>query len=128
MADEKRSPLTRTPAETQIALDEIRHATEREAERETRQAIEARHLGEITPASGTAEHPYLSAKEARIARETARSMEKYPDRPAPVEPGQSQKIQELAQEQRSYLEQARIFNRVEEARNRQEERDESEER
>ena len=129
-ADEKRSApslLARTPAETQIALDEVRSAAESEAERETRQAIEARRLGETTPASGTAEHPYRSAQEARTARDAARSMENYPDRPTQIEPGQSRRIQELAREQRSYLEQARAFNLEEKAR-RSEEKDKTEER
>ncbi len=121
------SPPVRTPGETQIALDEVRHATEREAERETRQAIEARHLGETTPASGSAEHPYRSAQEARTARDAARSMENNPDRPTPTEPGQSQRIQELAREQKSYLEQARAFNEEETARSRREDKDKSDE-
>jgi hypothetical protein len=125
-AGEKRSspaPLSRTPAETQIALDEVRHATEREAERETRQAVEARHLGETTPASGTAEHPYRSTQEARTARDVARSMENNPDRPAPIEAGESQRIRELSREQWLYLDQARAFNKEEAARSRGEDKD-----
>jgi hypothetical protein len=125
-ADESRpspSLFARTPAETQIALDEVRHATEREAERETRQAVEARHLGETTPASGTAEHPYRSGQEARTARDAARSMEDNPDRPAPIEPGESQRIRELSREQRSYLDQARAFNKEEAARSQGEHKD-----
>jgi Large polyvalent protein-associated domain 7 len=121
------SAFARTPGETQIALDEVRHATEREAARETRQAIEARHLGETTPASGSAEHPYRSAQEARTARDAARSMENNPDRPTPAEPGQSEKIQELAREQKSYLEQARTFNEEEAARSRREDKDKADE-
>jgi hypothetical protein len=120
-------PLSRTPEEAQIALDEVRHATEREAVRETRQAIEARRLDETMPASGTAEHPYRSPQEARTARDAARSLENNPDRPAPAEPGQSQKIQELAREQKSYLEQARAFNEDEAGRARREDKDKADE-
>ncbi len=118
-------PRSRTPEEAQIALDQVRHATEREATRETRQAIEARRLDETTPASGTAEHPYRSAEEARTARDAARSMENNPDRPTPAEPGQSQKIQELAREQKSYLAQARAYNEEEAAKGQREDKDKS---
>jgi Large polyvalent protein-associated domain 7/Relaxase/Mobilisation nuclease domain len=122
------SPLLRTLAETQVALDQVQHATEREAARETRQAIEARRLAETTPASGTAEHPYRSAQEARSARDAARAIENNPDRPTPTEPGQSQKIQELTREQRTYLEQARTFNEEEVvARARRDEKDKPDE-
>lgn len=121
------SAFARTPGETQIALDEVRHATEREAARETRQAIEARQLGETTPASGSAEHPYRSAQEARTARDAARSMENNPDQPTPTEPGQSERVQELAREQKSYLEQARAFNEEEAARSRREDKNKADE-
>jgi len=121
------SAFARTAGETQIALDEVHHATAREAERETRQAIEARHLGETTPASGSAEHPYRSGEEARTARDAARSMENNPDQPTPTEPGQSERVQELAREQKSYLEQARAFNEEEAARSRREDKDKADE-
>jgi len=121
-------PLAPTPGETQIALDQIRHQTEREATLETRQAIEARRHGETTPASGTVEHPYRSGQEARTARDAARAMENNPNQPGPAEPGQSEKVQELAREQKSYLEQARIHNEEEAAKTRNEDKTREEER
>ena len=121
-------PLAATPGETQIALDQIRRQTEREATLETQQATEARRLGETTPASGTAEHPYRSGQEAQTARDAARAMENNPGQPAPTEPGQSEKVQELTREQKSYLEQARIHNEEEAAGRRREDKTREEER
>jgi hypothetical protein len=121
-------PLAATPGETQIALDQIRARTEREATLEARQAIDARRLGETTAASGTEEHPYRSGQEARTARDAAHAMENNPSQPTPTEPGQSEKAQELAREQRSYLEQARIHNEEEAARSRRDDKSHEEER
>ena len=121
-------PLAATSGEAQIALDQIRRQTEREADLETRQAIEARRLGETTVASGTAEHPYRSGQEARTAHDAAHAMENNPGQPTPTEPGQSEKVQELAREQRSYLEQARIHNEEEAARSRRDDKSREEER
>jgi hypothetical protein len=121
-------PLAPTPGETQIALDQIRYQTEREATLETRQAIEARRHGETTPASGTVEHPYRSGQEARTARDAARAMENNPNQPGPAEPGQSEKVQGLAREQKSYLEQARVHNEEEAAKTRNEGKTHEEER
>ena len=120
--------LAATPGETQIALDLVRVQTEREAALETRQAIEARRLGETTAASGTAEHPYRSGQEARTARDAARAMENNPSQPTIAEPGQSEKVQELAREQRSYLEQAKLHNEEEAARSRRDDKSHEEER
>ena len=120
-------PLAATPGETQITLDQVRARTEREADLETRQAIEARRLGEMTAATGTAEHPYRSAEEARTARDAARAMENNPAQPTHAEPGQSEKVQELAREQRSYLEQARLHNEEEAARSRRDDKSHEEE-
>jgi hypothetical protein len=121
-------PLAATPGETQIALDQVRAQTEREAALETRQATEARRLGETTAATGTAEHPYRSGQEARTARDAAHAMENNPGQPTPAEPGQSEKVEELAREQRSYLEQAKFHNEEEAARSRRDDKSHDEER
>ena len=55
-------------------------------------------------------------------------MENNPNRPTPVKPGQSKAIQNLAREQKSYLEQARAFNEEEQARQRTEDKTEEKER
>ena len=121
-------PLAATPGETQIALDQVRAQTEREAALETRQATEARRLGETTAASGTAEHPYRSGQEARTAQDAARAMENNPSQPTLAEPGQSEKVQELSREQRSYLQQAKLNNEEEAARSRTDDKSHDEER
>ena len=54
-------------------------------------------------------------------------MENNPGQPTPTEPGQSEKIQELAREQSSYLEQARIHNEEEAARSRRNDKSHEEE-
>ena len=128
LASSQSPPLAATAGETQIALDQIRRQTEREATLETQQAIEARQLGETTPASGSAEHPYRSGQEAQTARDAARAMQNNPGQPAPTELGQSEKVQELTREQKSYLEQARIHNEEEAARGRREDKTHEEER
>ena len=120
--------LAVTPAETQIALDQIRRQTEREAALETRQAIESPRPGETTPAFGAAENPYRSDQETQTARDAARSMENNPGQPVPSERGQSEKVQELAREQKSYLDQARRHNEEEAARTRREDKSHEEER
>ena len=55
-------------------------------------------------------------------------MEDNPDLPAPIEPGESQRIRELSREQRSYLDQARAFNKEEAAKGRGEDKLDEEER
>jgi hypothetical protein len=54
-------------------------------------------------------------------------MENNPDQPTPTEPGQSERVQELAREQKSYLEQARAFNEEEAARSRREDKNKADE-
>ena len=48
--------------------------------------------------------------------------------PTPTEPGQSEKVQELAREQKSYLEQAKLHNEEETARSRRDDKSHEEER
>ena len=55
-------------------------------------------------------------------------MENNLGHPTSTEPGQSEKVQELAREQRSYLEQARLHNEEEVARSRRDDKTREEER
>ncbi len=64
----------------------------------------------------------------RTLRVTPRAMEDAPNQQGRAEPGQSEKVQELAREQKSYLDQARIHNEEEAAKSRREDKTNEEER
>ena len=67
-------------------------------------------------------------QEAQTAHDAARTIENNPGEPVPSERDQSEKVQELAREQKSYLDQARLHNEEEAARSRREDKSHEEER
>ena len=92
-----------TPGERAIALEAIHEGVDREARRETRQAQVSTALGDNTPASGDAAHPYRSPAAADAARKAAASEDNNPGKPIPVDPAQSQTIERAAAEQKKIL-------------------------
>ena len=118
---------SQTPVETAIALENIRSRVDIEAARETRQAGDATRLRE-TPATGSAEHPYRSQADAQSARQTSRAIDDNPGKAAPPATIESQKMANIRNDQLSTLEAARANQKLTEAAERANERDDERDR
>jgi hypothetical protein len=96
--------LSKTPAEQELRLQDIRGRVEREAERETDQANRARAAHETNVAQGSERTPYRSQEEAHSARAAERGMENDAHRPLPADVRQGEEMANLTAQQRRLLE------------------------
>jgi hypothetical protein len=95
---------SKTPAEQEMRLQDIRGRIDREAERETREADRARAARETNAAQGSERTPYRSQEEARSARAAERNVDNDAHRPVPPDAGQSEAMANLTRRQRRLLE------------------------
>ncbi len=103
---------TSTAAEREIRLQEVRGRVDREEARETDQASRAKGAKEANAAQTHEQTPYRSQAEAASAREADRSMEDNARREMPVDPRQSEQMQNLRDQQSRVLKQEEEQRRV----------------
>lgn len=103
---------TPTAAEREIRLQEIRGRVDREAARETQQAARTEGANQTNTVQTNEQTPYRSQAEAASAREADRSIEDNAHREMPIDPRQSEQMQNLRDQQSRVLKQEEEQRRV----------------
>ena len=110
--DSAASSVRPTSAELELRLQNIRGRVEREAERETEQAVKADAAREFNAAQGTEQTPYRSQREAESAREAQRAIDNDSQREIPADLRQSEAMQALRQQQARVLNEEQLQRRI----------------